>query len=239
MPTIRDIPLALDIKDVLRWQGFREHSRIKPGIKNLVLELLDDVKNSYLIQPSAAYEIHPVTGTGRRLLSPTGRVTAAGLPLPASLAKAEAAAAAVCTIGPGLEKQSAECFSRNEPLRGALLDGIGNAAVMSLAHEVCKLVTCEALSRGYQAGSAFSPGTEGLPISVQRHLLKLARAENIGVSLTAAGLMVPCKSTSMIIGMGKQIPGRARSEVCTSCKLKNTCPYRMPVSTSRQDSGRV
>lgn len=239
MPIIRDIHLTLNIKEVLRWQGYREHSKIRPEIKNLILELLASVKSDHLLEPAAAYEIHSIKDVGHRQLSLTGKTLLRGLRLPILLTEVKDLAAVVCTIGPRLEKQSVDCFSRNEPLRGVLLDGIGNAAIVSLVHEVCKRITSEALSRGYQASSAFNPGMDGLPISAQWQLFKLARAENIGVSLTASGLMIPGKSSSMIIGLGPQIQGRARSETCTRCSLKSSCPYRIPVSTKYQDITRA
>ena len=49
MPIIRDIPLSLKIKEMLRREGFRGHSKIRPGIKSLVLELLASIKRAHLL----------------------------------------------------------------------------------------------------------------------------------------------------------------------------------------------
>ncbi len=45
MPVIRDIPLSLKTREVLRREGFKEYSKIKPEIKSLILELLVSVKS--------------------------------------------------------------------------------------------------------------------------------------------------------------------------------------------------
>ena len=228
MPVIHDIPLSLKTKEVLRRQGFRGHSKIRPEITNLILELLASVESAHLLEPAAAYEIHPITEMSQRQSSSECKAVVQGLSLPPLLAKAKELAAVVCTIGPKLEKQATDYFSKHEPLRGALLDGIGSAAVDSLAQEVCKLITSEASSRGYQASSPISPGMPGLPIEEQQQLLKLVPAGEIGVSLTSSGIMVPRKSASMVIGIGPQMATWTRAEVCARCSLRKTCPYIIP-----------
>jgi len=227
MPVIRDIPLNLKIKEVLRREGFREYSKIRPEIKSLILELIDNVKNVHLLEPAMAYEIHPITEMSRGQFSLEGNVVVHGPLLPSLLIEAKELAAVVCTIGPKLEKQVTNYFNRDEPLRGVLLDGIGSAAVDSLTEEVCKLMTAEASSRGYQASSPISPGMPGLPITEQWQLLKIGPAREIGVSLTSSGIMVPRKSASMVFGIGPQMKTWTRGEVCAHCSLRKTCPFRI------------
>jgi len=227
VPVILDIPLSLKTKEVLRRQGFREHSKIRPEIKSLISELLASVESAHLLEPAAAYEIHPITGMSHRQSSPEDNAVVHGLLLPPLLTEAKELAVVVCTIGPKLEKQATDYFSKGEPLRGMLLDGIGSAAVDSLTKKVCKLITGEASSRGYQSSSPISPGMPGLPIEEQWHLLKLVPTEEIGVSLTSSGIMVPRKSASMVIGIGSQMATWTRAEVCAHCSLRKTCPYRI------------
>ena len=227
MPVIRDIPLSLKTGEVLRWEGFRGHSKIRPEIKSLILELLTSVENAHLLEPAMAYEIYSITEMSHRQLSLDGNVVVHGPLLPSLLPEAKELAAVVCTIGPKLEKQVTDYFNRDEPLRGLLLDGIGSAAADSLTQEVCKFITGEASSRGYQASSPISPGMPGLPITEQWQLLEMVPAREIGVSLTSLGIMVPRKSASMVIGIGPQIKTWTRAEVCAHCSLRKTCPYRI------------
>jgi hypothetical protein len=146
---------------------------------------------------------------------------------PSLFPEAKELAGVICTIGPKLEKQVTDCMNSDEPLRAVLLDGIGSAAVDSLTEEVCKLVTAEASSRGYQASSPMAPGMPGLPITEQWALFKMVRAREIGVSLMSSGIMVPRKSASMVIGLGPQMKTWTRAEVCTRCSLRQTCSYRI------------
>jgi hypothetical protein len=228
MPVIRDIPLSLKTREVLRREGVRGYSKIKPEIKSLILELLASVKNARLLEPAMAYEIRSITGMNRGKLSLEGDLVVYGPLLPSLLPEATELAVVVGTIGPKLEKQATDYFDRDEPLRGMLLDGIGSAAVDSLTQEVCKFMAGEASSRGYQASSPINPGMPGLPITEQWQLLKMVPAREIGVSLTSSGIMVPRKSTSMVMGIGPKMTTWTRAEVCAHCSLRRTCLYRIP-----------
>jgi len=228
MPVIRDIPLSLRTEDVLRREGFREHSKIRPEIKILIRELLASIKKAHLLEPAIAYEIYTITELSQRHLSLEGKPKVGDSLLYSVLPHAKELAIAVGTIGPRLEKQVTAYTSQGEPLQGTLLDGIGSAAVDLLTEEVCKFIAGEASSRGYEASSPINPGMPGLPITEQWQLLKLVPAGEIGVSLTSAGIMVPRKSVSMVIGIGPQMAKWTRAEVCARCHLKKTCPYRIP-----------
>jgi hypothetical protein len=67
----------------------------------------------------------------------------------------------------------------------------------------------------------------GFPISEQWRLFELVPAEEIGVSLTPYGIMIPRKSISMVIGIGLQMTIWTQAEVCARCNLKETCLYRI------------
>jgi hypothetical protein len=226
MPVIRDIPLSLKTREVLHREGFRERSKVRPEIRSLIRELL--VKKAHLVEPAVAYEIYPITGMSPGQLSLKGNLVLHSSLFPSLLPEAKELATVVTTIGPRLEEQVKDYTNQGEPLRGLLLDGIGSAAVDSLAQEACKLVAGEASSHGYKVSRPFSPGMPcGLPITEQRQLLEMVPAGEIGVSLTPAGVMVPRKSVSMVIGIGPQMKPWTRAEVCASCNFRKTCPYRV------------
>ncbi|MBM4276495.1 MAG: hypothetical protein FJ130_01265 [Deltaproteobacteria bacterium] len=219
--------------------GFREQASLRPEIKSLIDELLAGAKNDFLLEPAIAYGIYPLTEMNRGRLPLEDNGVIHDPLLPSLLSGADEFAVVICTIGHRLEKQVTNYFKQDEPLRGVLLDGIGSAAVDLLAEEACKLMTERASSRGYQAGSPISPGMQGLPITEQRWLFKMAPAQKIGVGLTSSGVMSPLKSTSMIIGIGPQMKTWTRAEVCAQCGLRKTCPYRKGVKGEKQKRGKI
>jgi hypothetical protein len=227
MPVIRDIPLSLPSREVLRRQGFRGGSRVRPEIKSLITEILATVKKSHLLETAVTYEIYPITGMAPERISLEGGQAIEGPLLSAIFPEAKELAVMVSTIGPGLEKQVTNYTSQGQHLRGTLLDGIGSAAVDSLVPQALKYIADEVSSRGYEISSPVVPGMPGFPLTEQWNLLKLARAEEIGVGLTASGVMVPRKSTSMVIGIGPKMTRWTQAEVCQRCSLRETCPYRV------------
>ncbi len=227
MPVVRDIPLNLKPGEVLRREGFRGHSEVRPQIKSQITELLASLENAHLLEPVFAYEIYPIARMATDQVSLEGNKAVQGSLLPSIFPEAKELAVMVCTIGPGLEKQVTEYSKSGETFRGMLLDGIGSAAVDMLTQEACRFMADKASSRGYQTSSPINPGMPGLPITEQWNLLELANASEIGVSLTSSGIMVPRKSTSMVIGMGPQMKRWTQAEVCARCNLRETCPYRI------------
>jgi hypothetical protein len=226
MPVILNIHLSLKTGEVLRREGVRGHS-LRPEIKNLILELMASVKEVNLLEPAVAYEIYSITEMSHSQVVLKGNAVVFGSLLPSLLPEAKELVVAVGTIGPRLEEQVTEYYKQDEPLRAVLLDGIGSAAVDSLTQEACKRIEIEASSRGYQVSSPINPGMPGLSLTEQWQLFDLVPAGEIGVSLTSSGVMVPRKSTSMVIGMGPQMATWTRAEVCARCYLRKTCPYKI------------
>jgi hypothetical protein len=227
MPVVRDIPLSLNMKEVLRRQGLGGKAKLRPEIESLTLELLNSIESGQLLEPAAAYEYYPVTGMNdTRIWLEAGKAVH-GPMLPAFFPEAKELAVIICTIGPKLEKQASDYTSSGQALRGMLLDGIGSAAVDRLIPEVLKPVAAESASRGYEISSPVNPGMPGFPMTEQRNLLELAEARKIGVNLTPSGILVPRKSVSMVIGIGPRMTRWTQAEVCARCSLRESCPYQI------------
>lgn len=228
MPVIRDIPLSLKTKEVLRRAGIKEHSKLRPKVETSICELLTSTDEAHLLEPAIAYEIYPITKVGKNKVSLDGGAALHCSLIHSVFPQAKELAVLVCTIGPKLEGEVADYFDRSESLLGMLLDSIGSVAVDSLALEACRLIAREASSRDLQAGSPLSPGSPGFPITEQWQMLNLVPAEEIGVSLASTAIMIPRKSVSMVISIGPHMTTWTRAEVCARCSLRKTCPYKIP-----------
>jgi len=228
MPTVRDIPLSLDLQETVRAQGITDYARLELPVKSAIGELLEAVQGGSLFEPALVYETHRVAEITDSHLTIAGNgIVLRGSLFHGSLAGAEEIAAAVCTIGEKLEKQVTECFAQGEPLKALLLDGIGSAAVESLGSEACHIIEREAALRGYQAGSPMSPGGPRFPLSEQWSLFELVPAADIGVRLSESGVMIPRKSLSMVVGIGQRMSTWTSAESCARCNLSQTCRYRV------------
>ena len=71
------------------------------------------------------------------------------------------------------------------------------------------------------------PGDPGLALGAQAAVLRLAKAQRIGVELTHGMLMRPHKSTSMVLGVGIDLPATAWSR-CDDCPSNTKCALCRP-----------
>jgi len=227
MPVIRDIPLSLKTSELLRRQGLGGKTKVRPEIKDLILELLASLKKTRLLEPAVAYEYYTVRSMNGSQISLEGDKAIHGPLIPAIFPEAKELAVLLCTIGPRLEKQVTDYSKSDEAMRGMILDGIGSTAVDMIALEVLRRLASEVSSRGYEISSPVNPGMPGFPLTEQWNLLGLVNADEIGVSLTASGVLVPRKSASMVIGIGPKMTRWTQAEVCARCSLRETCHYKV------------
>jgi hypothetical protein len=226
MTVVRDIPLDLDIREILRREGFTGKREVRPAIERLVLELHAEVEKGILLQPAIAYGIYSGDEIDRRQLSLKSDDDMRSRLLTSVIPEAQEIAILVCTIGPGLEEKVTDYSKSGDVMHGMLLDGIGSAAVDTLCREACYIIAGEVSPRGYHISSPITPGMPCLPITEQDWLLELVHAQDIGVSLSSSNMMIPRKSTSMVIGIGYEMQTWTQAELCGRCNLRETCPYK-------------
>ena len=106
------------------------------------------------------------------------------------------------------------------PLKGLITDCIGSAAIEAFCDKInLSFENCEYLR------PRFSPGYGDLPLECQKDIVEfLQTKKNIGMSLTESLMMVPVKSVTAIIGIGKE-KNKCTGPGCMICK-NDKCPYR-------------
>jgi hypothetical protein len=137
---------------------------------------------------------------------------------------AQSVVVAVCSIGPALEEAASECFSA-DPALGVALDALGSAAVDLLGTTMCRRVDAAAEAEGLRTSVPLSPGLLGWPVAAgQRQIFALSGTAPAGVFLTEGSMMVPKKSTSIVIGIGTDV--ERAGESCDYCSMAATCRFR-------------
>ncbi len=226
MPVIKDIPFKLNKQDVIRGLGLSARPLVRPEIDRLIGEMLVDETTLKLIRPALVYETYRVLKIEGEDCYLDGGTVFHGATLPRLFSQAKMLIVAVSTIGPDLEMSVSDCFKSGRRLRGLILDAMGTSATENLRFAVCDITSQEAGERGYTLSSPISPGGTSWPLSEQFKLFKLLPAEKIGVHLTETAMMVPRKSTSMVFGLGENMPTWTATERCDMCPNGQNCPYR-------------
>jgi hypothetical protein len=135
-------------------------------------------------------------------------------------------AAALITLGSGLER-----YCRHQAAQGAifdsvLLDAVGTALLESCDSFCCELLTAEARRRGLFAGARYAPGMGGYPLSAQRELFSLLAPDRIGVRLNDAYIMSPVKSLTHLTILTSAQTAMTAAYKCHQCDRKQ-CQFRI------------
>lgn len=136
-------------------------------------------------------------------------------------------ALAICTIGDEIESFSRAFVQKGDPLLGVMLDSIGSASVDCLVEETSRHIDNHARSLGLMSSSPISPGMPGLPIETQEIIFNHLPAEKINMRLTSNHMMIPFKSSSMMFGLGKEMPNWSKEKICKNCHLFKHCRYKI------------
>jgi len=214
-------PLTAD--DILRGQGADPQivRSSKPSLLKAAERALSEGLD--LIHPkSLTSEVAVREHRHDRILLAGGMVLTGPL-VTHQLSGAQRVVTVVCTIGTELENTTAHLFSE-DPLYALALDGLSNAAVESLAQQVCGYIAKQVEGEGLQASSPLSPGNPEWPVEIgQPQIFSTLDPSKAGVRLTSGGMMIPKKSVSFVVGLGVEM---SQANMCTVCSLKETCRYQ-------------
>jgi len=219
-----DWPLALDVDAALRGQG-GDAARIrqrKPRLVAVAERALTEGET--LLTPAVAVRRLQVIGLQHERLLLTEDGVLSGPLVAELLAGAEELALIIATIGGALERRVSEIFP-DSPLYALALDGVGTAAVEALATAACREIEGIAAAAGLQTTTPISPGLVGWPAEEgQTQIFALVDGAGIGVVLSDAGMMIPRKSTSLVVGLGTNLTKSGLP--CDYCALQETCRHR-------------
>jgi len=140
-----------------------------------------------------------------------------------SLRKSERLAFFLMTAGNGIENWSRELMSGGDPLGGYIVDLLGSEIVEAGMDHMQDELEREMEGQAMRISNRYSPGHCGWLVDEQQKLFSFFPDNFCGVSLMDSSLMLPIKSVSGIIGIGKDIKKKAYS--CQVCDVED-CLYR-------------
>jgi hypothetical protein len=224
---IKNIPLSLTREGLFRRMGFGGRSR--PPAQEIMDQFdlaLDMVKTKNLIQGQAVTLVQKISMISDKAVILTNGSTVPGKRIHELMPHATYLVMVISTIGNALEILSRKFVREDDQLMGVMLDSIGSAAVDCLVEEISHRVSVMAKDMGLMSSSPISPGMPGLPLETQQILFAALPADAIGTCLASSNMMVPFKSSSMIIGLGEDMPTWSKRQVCKKCHLFLHCRYK-------------
>jgi len=224
MTLLTDWQLDLQADHVLRGQGadpqvIRERRPQLVAVAERALrEALSD------LSPVVTYGELEVKGLRHETLDLEGGGSLRGALIAQHLAGARSVIAAVCTVGQAIDGRVSQAMD-SDPVFGLALDGLGSAATEALASAAAGRFEQRAAADDLQATIPLSPGMIGWDVAEgQPQIFALIDPSPAGVSLNSNGMMIPRKSISFVIGIGRDLAGPTRA--CDLCSLHETCRYQ-------------
>ena len=137
--------------------------------------------------------------------------------------EAEKIALFVCTAGEVFSSCSNRYNKEGDYLKGFIIDTVGSLVVERSMDLIQQKLESDFSRSGLRITNRYSPGYCNWPTQDQRQLFSLLPENPCNIRLSDSALMIPVKSVSGIMGIGKGVRKRAYS--CSICKNK-TCIFR-------------
>ena len=129
----------------------------------------------------------------------------------------EAYALFVCTSGTDFEAYQQRLKQQGDMVRVFIADALGSVIAEHCADRMEESLQESIDKLGWHHTNRFSPGYCGWHVSQQQLLFPQFNGQTCGVQLTDSSLMVPIKSVSGIIGVGKEV--RKLDYTCGLCNF--------------------
>jgi len=217
--------ISITIEAVLKGQGADPGvvAIRKPGLLKIAQSALETGQS--LIHPRTFKKSIKIISFDDESLILEGGITINSSHISELLRGTEVVEAYICTIGDQLEKASAELF-QTDPSLALALDGMANAAIDQLVEKICCEIEAEAQAEGLNVSIPISPGSSEWPLEMgQPVLFKALKPDPAIIKLSESFLMIPKKSSSFILGIGKDIAKHGKT--CDQCNARETCRYQI------------
>ncbi|MFC2060015.1 vitamin B12 dependent-methionine synthase activation domain-containing protein [Chloroflexota bacterium] len=205
---------------VLRRLGYRT-GEVKPEIEAILSREIEE--GYHLITPRAVYSRQPVKEHQQGTITLNNQLSLNTGSLAEEWLGSEHLGVVICTIGPALEDKVDELFAKDDYLSALILDSAGSVVVEALADEINYLLCRRERGAGNKVGPRASPGYGKWHLSHQKLFFSLLPAHQIKVRLNQQCMMIPRKSISFCLGIGKGLDYRFNP--CRRCG-KEGCGYR-------------
>lgn len=135
----------------------------------------------------------------------------------------EGVALFICTAGWEVGERIQKHTQEGDTMSAYVADMIGSVLVEEAMDRIHKILSDRMKQQEWQVTNRYSPGYCDWNVKEQRALFRLLPEHFCGVTLTDSMLMVPVKSVSGVIGVGRNV--KFRRYMCHSCSSVN-CIYR-------------
>jgi len=128
------------------------------------------------------------------------------------------------TLGTGLDTLIRR-WERADITRALILDACATQLIEEYCDEIERQIREEVTAVGFMVTGRYSPGYGDFDLEIQPELIAVLDAERrIGLTCTGSLILLPRKSVTAVIGLGRGLT--RRQDACERCDLRSRCEYR-------------
>ena len=200
MKTTTGIKINIDSNRVCQRLGYQARSPSASILSTIESQI---AKADQLVKPDYLYEVKPIEYIDGEKFSLGEPFVFTSKVVSYALSDCQWAAVYIATTGTNLEEEMSRLVEEGQILEATILDAIGSEAINRVFCHLRDTIKELARARECRATIKYSPGYCDWHINQQRILFQIVDSTLIGVRLTENCLMMPRKSVSGIIGIGK------------------------------------
>ena len=188
-----------------------------------ILELVEQLWSQLvpLCHPWAGYRVLDGGQVGREQVRAGEAVLHTGPVIAEAMQEASSIAVFTVTLGTGYDKWMEDIKAQDNIMYEFVANSMGSILADSLTEDLIGVLRSAAADQGLKITNNYSPGYCGWHLSEQKLLFSLLPDGISGITLTDSCLMLPIKSVSGIIGVGKN--AQKRPYGCAVCNMILTC----------------
>ena len=209
MPIYNAQILKVDTKETRRYAGL---IRAKNFDEQNIIDACDEAV--LLLKVRGIWKIYEYDAENN-LVNSTPPFKLEGNSITRHLANCEKVICIAVTVGEEIENEVTRKFSAGKYVESVLLDAAATAAVEQAADSLEKAISPQLAKDGFKMKTRFSPGYGDWALTNQQNFFGITGANEIGMSLSSALMLIPRKSITAIIGLEKN-----KSDVVTSSDSK-------------------
>jgi hypothetical protein len=221
---IKDIKttLAINKAAVIAKMGYRDRTPPEMVVRRIGEQIETALK---LIHPVYSYKFIEIDSIATPSFTLEGGLKFSSKTVSYALDGCQKVAVYVATLGPDIEKQITLLFSEKQTLDGTILDNIGSIAINQTLSLLRNDVKIAAEEMGFQTTRHYGPGHCDWELEQQQILFNALDSSEIGMQLNKACMILPRKSVSGVIGIGK-IDQNKKTPCVLFCHKSANCEYR-------------
>lgn len=205
----------LDEREAVRYAGAPADKGVYPQttVKFICREVL------LMIEPAACWEEYEYSATKQLVLADAESYELSSCNLARHLDGVEKVVLLAVTVGETVENFSRQLFAEGRYSEALLAEGAASAAVEQAADQACAYLERQYRREGLTLTSRYSPGYGDWKLDEQPNVLRLAKGESIGITLTKSLMLTPKKSITAIAGWRRR--GETTPQDTSGCAV---CP---------------